>query len=157
MQQKWLSAQIHFVEQLFQRPGKRRRRLKSSNSLRSPSHPTPSWLALQGLHLLWNRISLGNEHAGGLLHFSGKLSHHALGSWASNSTGPAALLPRGSWLMPAHQLTLLLPSQPSISDTVERVPHVDSGDLGSSPIIDCLILTKSFWASVFSLVKCSKI
>lgn len=91
MQQKWLSVQIHFVKQLFQRPGKRIWRLKSRNSLHSPSHPTSSCLALQGLHLLWNGIRLGNEHAGGLLYFAGKLSHHAMGSWASISPGPAAL------------------------------------------------------------------
>lgn len=142
MQQKWLSAQIHFVEQLFQRPRKRRRRLKSRNSLHSPSHPTPSCSALQGIHLLWNGIRLGNEHAGGLLHFVGKLSHHALGPWASISTGPAALLPWGSWLMPAHQLASL--PHPSSFDRVERVPDVDSRDLDSNPVIDCLILTKSF-------------
>lgn len=144
MQQKWLSAQIHFVEQLFQRPGKRRRRLKSRNSLHSPSYPTPLCLALQGLHLLWNGIRLGNEHAGGLLHFMGKLSCPAVGSRASISAGPAALLPPGSWLMPTHKLASLLPALPSSRYKTQRIPVVDSGDLGSSAIIECLILAKSF-------------
>lgn len=42
------------------------------------------------------------------------------------------------------RLTLPCPAQPDGSDTEEGVPDVDSRDLGSSPIIECLILANSF-------------
>lgn len=44
----------------------------------------------------------------------------------------------------ARKLASLRPAQPGGSDTEEGVPEVDSGDLGSSPIIKCLILANSF-------------
>ena len=45
--------------------------------------------------------------------------------------------------MPTHKLSLLLPALPSSRYKMQRVPVVDSGDLGSSAIIECLILAKS--------------
>lgn len=46
--------------------------------------------------------------------------------------------------MPAQKLASVLPAQSSSSDKVERLLVVDSGDLDSSTIIECLILAKSF-------------
>ena len=46
--------------------------------------------------------------------------------------------------MPTHKLSSLLPALPSSRYKMQRVPVVDSGDLGSSAIIECLILAKSF-------------